>query len=364
MRAGFNVNEYWLKRGESYAVEKRLSESFHKLQERFLLDVLTESRLPFTRVLELGCGFGRITKLLAEHFPDATIRAVDLSRDQLANARRNCANIPNIQFDEYDFYSVESLPGESYDVVIAIEVFLHHPRAFVAELIRKASAMAPYLIHIDWSEDWAWKVPAHVWVHDYGALYVEAGLEVVTFPLPLKCDGQQQELFIAGKNVPDGLIALEAAWRKTLVPAPVESPVALSDPASREGWLSHLHVAEQEILALVPPGASFILVDDHQWGCGPALADRRVIPFLERDGVWWGPPEDDETGLRELERLRREGAQFMVFAWPSFWWLEHYKKLACELDRLPVALKNERLIAFKLTRPSDEPAVSPPMSRG
>jgi len=86
----FNVNEYWLERGRKYIDEQHTPPEFHRLQEQFLLDVLQRSGLPMRRVLEIGCGFGRITRLLAETWPDASITALDLSPEQLANARRHC----------------------------------------------------------------------------------------------------------------------------------------------------------------------------------------------------------------------------------------------------------------------------------
>ncbi len=52
-------------------------------------------------------------------------------------------------------------------------------------------------------------------------------------------------------------------------------------------------------------------------------AGRRVRLFLERDGHYWGTPPDDETAIGELERVRRSGIRFVIFAWPAFWWLDH-----------------------------------------
>src|SRR5215813_7168894 len=108
----FNVNEYWLERGRNYIHEK-FPQEFHRLQERFLLDILRASGIPMEGLLELGCGFGRITRLLAQTFPQACITALDLSPDQLAQARLNCGNTPNLSFLEYDFYSGAPLPVTS-----------------------------------------------------------------------------------------------------------------------------------------------------------------------------------------------------------------------------------------------------------
>jgi hypothetical protein len=34
------------------------------------------------------------------------------------------------------------------------------------------------------------------------------------------------------------------------------------------------------------------------------------------------------AAIAELERLREAGARFLVFAWPAFWWLDHYSEFA------------------------------------
>jgi hypothetical protein len=81
------------------------------------------------------------------------------------------------------------------------------------------------------------------------------------------------------------------------------------------------------------------------------LPQRRAIPFLEHLGQYWGPPADDATALRELERLRQAGASHIVFASPSFWWLDHYVGLCNHLRSLNACLlENERLVVVRLDR--------------
>ena len=114
-------------------------------------------------------------------------------------------------------------------------------------------------------------------------------------------------------------------------------------------YRARLAAVTQEIGALVPAGEALILVDDVRWDANEVAADRRAIPFLERDGQYWGPAADDETAIREFERLRKSGAGFMVFGWPVFWWLDHYSGLREHLrSHFPCVLENDRLVAFDL----------------
>ncbi len=115
-----------------------------------------------------------------------------------------------------------------------------------------------------------------------------------------------------------------------------------------EPWLKRLYVTSQELGALIPAGDSFILVDQNQFWF-ELLACRRSIPFLERDGRYWGSPPDDATAIRELERLRQSGAGHIVFAWPAFWWLDYYHELNRYLrSSFRCVLDNERAVVFDL----------------
>jgi glycosyltransferase involved in cell wall biosynthesis len=114
-------------------------------------------------------------------------------------------------------------------------------------------------------------------------------------------------------------------------------------------WWHRLYQAVHEIITLVPPGGSFILVDGDQWGTDADIAGRRRTHFLERDGHYWGPPPDDSTAIHEFERLRRLGADLIVFAWSAFWWLDHYAGLRHHLrSTYRCVLENDRLVVFDL----------------
>ena len=97
----------------------------------------------------------------------------------------------------------------------------------------------------------------------------------------------------------------------------------------------------------MPREQRFILVDDEQ--LRHSLPHARAIPFLEKNGQYWGPPPDDPTAIRELERLRGEGATLVVFVSSSFWWLEHYPAFARYLRaEYPCVRDDELVVAFDL----------------
>jgi hypothetical protein len=117
----------------------------------------------------------------------------------------------------------------------------------------------------------------------------------------------------------------------------------------RQVYAEQVQLARCELTALVPPGDSFILVDDGRWDTPETLAGGRRIPFLERDGQYWGKPADDQSAIRELERLRHAGASLMVFGWPAFWWLDSYAGMHRHLrTRYRLVLENDRLVVFDL----------------
>jgi cyclopropane fatty-acyl-phospholipid synthase-like methyltransferase len=87
----------------------------------FLDEVL--QRLPAgAEVLELGCGPGTVSPVLAD---GRRYTGVDLSAGQLALARER---LPVATFIHGDFTTIE-LPAASFDAVVAFFVFNHVPRA-------------------------------------------------------------------------------------------------------------------------------------------------------------------------------------------------------------------------------------------
>jgi hypothetical protein len=114
-------------------------------------------------------------------------------------------------------------------------------------------------------------------------------------------------------------------------------------------WLYKMQTALKELSEVIPVGATFILVDEERWGGGQVLAGRRTLPFLEREGQYWGLPPNGEVAVGEIERLRENGAEYIVFMQPSFWMLEYYPEIYDHLSRYPLVERNGNFVLFALS---------------
>jgi SAM-dependent methyltransferase len=81
------------------------------------------------RVLELGCGIGRMTKFLASIFGE--VHATDVSGEMIARARERLAHLPNVVLYETSGVDLQALPSDYFDLVFSLYVFQHVPSAAV-----------------------------------------------------------------------------------------------------------------------------------------------------------------------------------------------------------------------------------------
>jgi ubiquinone/menaquinone biosynthesis C-methylase UbiE len=97
------------------------------LRRRAIAAIASACREPGARVLDLGCGTGRLLQQLAVARPRAALHGVDLSRFYLAEAARQLP--PSVELHEANAESVP-LPAESFDAITA--VFLVHELPYEA----------------------------------------------------------------------------------------------------------------------------------------------------------------------------------------------------------------------------------------
>lgn len=168
--AGYNPREYWLARGKVYKEQFKYDPE-KRLQEDVLLDYLkTISPFP-TTVLEIGCGFGRISDLVLSNFPDIKeYVAVDMSPEQLANAK-SYVKSDKIRFIESDIQSLQL--DSKYDLVLAVSVLLHILPGEIEQVAgRFVSLSKRHVINVDYYEDGpSRQLAPHNFMHRYEAIY-------------------------------------------------------------------------------------------------------------------------------------------------------------------------------------------------
>ncbi len=81
------------------------------------------------RVLEIGCGIGRMTKFLAPIFGE--IHATDVSGEMIVGARERLAHLPNVVLYETNGVDLQALPSDYFDLAFSFYVFQHVPTAAV-----------------------------------------------------------------------------------------------------------------------------------------------------------------------------------------------------------------------------------------
>ena len=113
-------------------------------------------------------------------------------------------------------------------------------------------------------------------------------------------------------------------------------------------WQRDIRRLSNEVQSLTPENSTLIVVDEDNFDAD-VFPHRHPIPFLERDGQYWGPPENDDAAIKAIEQMRDNGASFIVIAWPAFWWLDFYQGWSEHLNsRYKCTVQNKRIVLFDL----------------
>jgi ubiquinone/menaquinone biosynthesis C-methylase UbiE len=105
----------------------------------------------FKRILELGCGFGKSALPLAQQFPAAKMKAVDLSAPCLELAAAEAAEVPNLVYEQADLRHT-GYADSAFDLVTSTMVLHELDTPALRESLREARRLlAPggKLVHLD-----------------------------------------------------------------------------------------------------------------------------------------------------------------------------------------------------------------------
>ena len=119
---------------DSYPNHSKLQQG---ISRRLLSFLIGRQRQDPRRILDLGCGAGFSTRLLADHLPEAEITALDLAAKMIFFAREQLCNFSNVQFVCAD---MENMPFASgcFDLVFSSSViqWSDNRQRLAAELCR------------------------------------------------------------------------------------------------------------------------------------------------------------------------------------------------------------------------------------
>lgn len=235
----------------SWNPQRYLEFEDHRL--RPAIDLLARVALDAPRaVVDLGCGAGNVTRLLAQRWPDAAVVGIDNSEPMLARARATSAGVANLRFDARDLATWS--PETSVDLVYS-NAALH-------------------------------------WLPDHEALFprlarVLAAGGVLAVQMPRNFD--------APSHVAVAEVATSAPWRGRLASAVRAPPVAAPDVYLR--WLAPhcaaVDVWETIYLQRLAPR------DDGEHPVVAFVSGTWLLPFVERLG-------DDANARRDFLADYRE----------------------------------------------------------
>jgi ubiquinone/menaquinone biosynthesis C-methylase UbiE len=81
---------------------------------------------PDARVLDVGCGTGRVMEHLAPWCRE--VHGIDISERMVAGGRERLAHLPNVHFHHGNGYDLAGFGDDSFDVVYSIVALQHMPR--------------------------------------------------------------------------------------------------------------------------------------------------------------------------------------------------------------------------------------------
>ncbi|HEX2476600.1 MAG TPA: hypothetical protein VHK01_17740, partial [Lacipirellulaceae bacterium] len=150
-------------------------------------------------------------------------------------------------------------------------------------------------------------------------------------------ESQMPELAEASRATKILLEALAARDRK------ISSVRAELESARGHLWRTEARLAALQVARIVPKNAHYILIDGDEWR-NEFTFEAISVPFVERNGAYWGPPADDDSAIRELIRLQRQGIDYVVFGKPAFWWLDYYARFRDYLNSSAECCHNDELL--------------------
>ena len=117
-------SRFWIAT-EHYHTEEIFAQSGHATAES-LLEALRGLQQPSWKVLDIGCGIGRVLKPLAKYFD--TLVGIDVSSTMIAQSKAWLAECPHVATYETSGVDLCEFSDQSFDLVYSYVAFQHMPK--------------------------------------------------------------------------------------------------------------------------------------------------------------------------------------------------------------------------------------------
>jgi hypothetical protein len=96
------------------------------------------------------------------------------------------------------------------------------------------------------------------------------------------------------------------------------------------------------------------LIDGGDWGEATDVDARHGIRLVERNGDYWGAPEDDATAIEEVRRHAADGVRHVVVWWTCSWWREQYPEFFRVVERTTRKIADtDAAVIYEITTRAD-----------
>lgn len=176
-----NCNDNWLERGKRYWAEHQNLDN--NVKQRFLRQENAIIKLlgsfDWYRILEVGCGYGRILKRVRESFPEAQIAGSDISIEQIRKAKEI---LGDVEFIIMDIYNGMPFKNKCFDVVFTSEFMMHIPPENVQDIYNELKRVGKRVFMMEYQDPKRYNVvyrPCN-WNHNF--LKLIDGLNIDKIP--------------------------------------------------------------------------------------------------------------------------------------------------------------------------------------
>lgn len=133
-RAQENAYHYVATGQEAWSQEEFYNSGLETVRNHILNDLtnICQGKRPSDmKVLEIGCGAGRVTRPLAELFGE--VHAVDISSDMVRLARQNVSRLSNAFIYLNNGFDLSVVPQSEFDFAFSNLVFQHVPNRQIVQ---------------------------------------------------------------------------------------------------------------------------------------------------------------------------------------------------------------------------------------